>query len=85
MLQMKCTAKCTAVNKKTRAQLWQNVIVGDILEFVVDIKRAGIRRGRTYSTGIKIKNERTKEVTYESFNTIDRYINDIFTFEQLKC
>jgi ribosomal protein L19 len=72
--------KVTKINRKTKAQMFENLKVGDTIQLSVSVKYAGRNRG-TYATYIQIKNIKTGEITHSSFNQID-YILDAFEFKE---
>lgn len=59
----------SGIKRKTKAQMFKNLLVGDVVEFSVPIKRARTNRG-TYATYIEAKNVKTGEVTHSSFNQL---------------
>lgn len=69
----------TNINRKTKAQMFKNLKVGDKIELYVPVKYAGRNRG-TYATYITAKNVNTGETTQSSFNQIS-YLLDAFEFE----
>lgn len=81
-MEMFCIAKCTKINKKSKAQGFQTLEVGDIMIFSISISAPGSRRGRTYASYIKCENKRTGEVGSQSFNEIEKRL-DNYEFEQL--
>jgi hypothetical protein len=66
------------INRKTKAQMFKNLKVGDKIQFYVPIKYAGRNRG-TYATYITAKNLETGESTQNSFNQISSIL-DAFEF-----
>lgn len=69
----------TKINRKTKAKMFQNLKVGDYVQFSAPIKEAGRNRG-TYATYIKCENINTKEVTHSSFNQLPSIL-DAFEFD----
>lgn len=67
------------INRKTKAKMFENLRVGDKLEFLVPIQYAGHNRG-TYATYIIVKNLGTGETTASSFNQLPTILN-AFEFE----
>lgn len=82
-MEMKCRARVKEVKKKTKAEMFKNLQVGDIVRFSVHIGAVGSHRGRTYATCITCRNERTDEYCNKSFNEIERFIG-LFDFEEIK-
>lgn len=74
------TLKVIKINRKTKAKMFENLKVGDIVQFSVPIKQAGRGRSGTYATYIKALNIETGEETESSFNQIP-IILDAFEFE----
>ena len=81
-MEMFCIAKCIKINKKSKAQGFQTLEVGDIMTFSTKIKAAGSSRGRTYASYIKCENKRTGEIGYQSFNEIGNRLGN-YEFEHL--
>ena len=82
-MEMSCIARCTSISKKSKAQGFKTLDVGDIVTFMVPIESAGRNSsGTTYSTYIKCKNNRTEEEGYQSFNMLGRLLEN-YEFEQL--
>ena len=81
---MICIAKCIAIKKKSKAQGFVALEVGDVLEFTIPIKAAGYywRNKGTLASYIKIKNTRTGEDGYQTFNKIDKLLKN-YEFKQL--
>jgi hypothetical protein len=70
----------TKINKKTKAKMFENLKVGDKVEFSVPIKHAGSNHG-TYATYIGIRNVETGEETSSSFNQLPTVLR-AFEFEK---
>lgn len=70
----------TKLNRKTKAQMFQNLKVGDKVQFSIPIKRAGIGRG-THASYICSKNVETGETNFSSFNQLPSIL-DAFEFEE---
>lgn len=71
----------TKLNRKSKAQMFQNLKVGDKVQFSIPIKRAGIGRGK-HASYIQSKNIKTGEVNYSSFNQLPSILN-AFEFEEV--
>ncbi|HEY5561962.1 MAG TPA: hypothetical protein VIK72_09465 [Clostridiaceae bacterium] len=69
----------TKINRKTKAKMFENLKVGDKIEFSVPIKHAGSNRG-TYATYIGVRNVETREETSISFNQLPTVLR-AFEFE----
>lgn len=65
--------------KKTKAKMFENLKMGDSIEFSVPLKPAGRNKG-TYATYITIKNLKTGEETQSSFNQLPIVLKS-FEFE----
>ena len=70
------------VLKKTTAKLFKDLKVGNRIELFVRLEAAGSRRGRTYSTYIKVMNLDTEEVVSKSFNELPKLL-DNFELQEL--
>lgn len=57
------------VKSKTKAKMFENLQVGDVVQFSIPLKSAGRNRG-TYASYIKCENVNSGEVSYNSFNQI---------------
>lgn len=80
-LTLKTTATCTEIHKKSQSPAFKDLKNGDVIEFSVEIKRAGRNRG-TYATYIRCFNPQTNQVSNLSFNQIARTL-DCFKFEEV--
>jgi len=69
----------TKILRKTKAKMFENLKVGDKIEFSVPIKHAGSNRG-TYATYIGVRNVETGEETSSSFNQLPTILH-AFEFE----
>lgn len=72
----------TKINRKTKAKMFEHLVVGDIIEFSVPIKEAG-RNSGTYATYIKATNIKTGETTSSSFNQLPAVLK-AFEFDAVK-
>lgn len=79
-----CTAKCLAVKKKTKAQMFQNVQVGDIIEFSLPLLPVDSRgMGRICVSFVKCVNKRTNEEARLSLNQFELFVDNYFEWEQI--
>ena len=69
MFNMTTTLEVIEIKKKTKAKVFENVEVGDIIKFSVPLKPVGSNRG-TYASYIKIHNITKDEITSKSFNQL---------------
>ena len=77
-MEMSCIARCVSISKKSKAQGFKTLEVGDIVTFTTPIESVGRNsRGGTYSTY-----NRTGEEGYQSFNMLGRLLKN-YEFEQL--
>lgn len=82
-MEMICIARCVSISKKSKAQGFKTLEVGDVVTFTVPIESVGKGvHGTTYATYIKCKNNRTGEEGYQSFNMLGRLLGN-YEFEQL--
>jgi hypothetical protein len=63
----------TKINRKTKAKMFENLKVGDKIQFSVPLKYAGHNRG-TYATYIEVMNMETGETTHSSFNQLPKIL-----------
>lgn len=75
MLTLRTVARVMKVNRKSKSPGFENLQVGDILEFSIQVCRVGSNRGRTYSPYIKILNTRTEKFSELSFNQIESVLS----------
>lgn len=69
--------------KPTKAKMFKDCKVGDVLRLTLPIKPTGRGYNSSYATYIAITNERTLEKTGKSLNEIP-YVFDNFVFEELE-
>lgn len=81
-MEMICIAKCTAIHKESKAQGFSTLKVGDVLTFTATISSPGRGSRGTYAKCIKIKNNKTGEIGYQTFGAIDKRLSN-FEFKQL--
>jgi len=72
----------TAVLKKTKATMFKDVIVGDILHFHMTLKGPGRGGNGIYAKYVGIKNLRTSETSWETLNALDSRL-ECFEYEEL--
>lgn len=82
-LVMRCIARCTKVNGRSRAQMFKNVRVGDEIEFCLAIKPSGRSGSSIYAQYLDIKNLSNQETAKFSLNELGRIMKN-FEFEQVK-
>lgn len=84
-MNLTCVAKCLTVKKKTKAQMFQNVQVGDIIEFTLPLQPVGSKRGigGTYASFVKCVNKRTNEETQFSLNQFGLFLYKCFEWKQM--
>ena len=63
------------IKRKTKAKMFRDVKVGDILQLSVPIEYVGSNRGRSYAVDIKVKNLNSGQVAYKTFNQITSLLN----------
>ncbi|TVX86023.1 hypothetical protein [Paenibacillus agilis] len=71
----------TQINRKTKAQMFQNLKLGSKIQLSIPVKRAGTGRG-TYASYICTENVDTSETNYSSFNQLPALLS-AFEFEEL--
>ena len=72
----------TSIQRKTKAQMFENLKVGDRILFSVSIIRSR-KNLSTYATYITVKNLETGETTKSSFNQLPKILES-FTFTEKK-
>jgi len=78
---LKCKAKCTEIHKKSQSPAFKDLLVGDSVEFSVEIKAVGRNRG-SYAAYIRCFNPKTNQESKLSFNQIGRTL-ECFEFEEV--
>lgn len=63
------------IKKKTKAKMFENLKVGEQIQFSVPLRRVGRNNRGTYATYITAKNIDTGEVTEGSFNQLPKIID----------
>lgn len=56
--------------KKTQAEMFKDIEVGDVIQLSVLPKSVGGSRGRTYAVDVRIDNLTKNAYTYKTFNTL---------------
>ena len=74
--------KIVKINKVTKAKMFENLEVGDVIRMSIPVKGAGSGGRGTYASNIKIENVATGEYTFKTFNEIDNILS-IFEFEAI--
>lgn len=84
-MNLTCTAKCLAIKKKTKAQMFTNVQVGDIIEFTLPLQPTGSKRGigGAYASFVDCVNIRTNEKAQFSLNQFGLFLYQCFEWEQI--
>lgn len=81
-MMLKTKATCTKVHKKSQSPAFKDLRYGDVIEFLVEIKKVGRNRG-TYATYIQCYNPQTNRESYLSFNQIGRTL-ECFDFVEVE-
>ena len=63
------------IKRKTKAKMFCDVKVGDILQLSVLVEHVGSSSGQSYAVHIKIKNLNSGQVTHKTFNQITSLLN----------
>lgn len=82
-MQLKCKATCVKIHKKSQSPAFLNLRYGDIIEFSVEIKRAGNASRGTKATYVRCYNPQTDKISELSFNQIMRVL-DNFDFVEVE-
>ena len=69
--------------RKTSANMFKDIEVGDKLSLSVSVEYAGSNRGSTYATYIKCTNLSKNDVAYKSFNQMPTFL-DFFKLKEVK-
>jgi len=75
--------RVTEIVGKTRARLFGNLKVGDVIEITSKVASVGSSRGRSYSVSLRVEHLRTGNVKYFTYNEIGNYITN-FNFEKVE-
>lgn len=82
-MKMKCKAVVKKVLKKTQAQMFKDLKVGDVVEFSIAIESVGFGYSRaTHAAWIRCKNLTNNDYTFKSFNEIEKFLA-YFVFEEV--
>lgn len=76
-------AEIKEILKPTKAKMFKDCKVGDVLRLTLPIKPSGCGYGTSYVSYIEITNERTLEKTGKSLNQMS-YVLDNFVFKELE-
>ena len=71
------------VLKQTKAKIFTDIKVGDIIQFSTPIEYAGSNRGNTYAVDVKIENLNNKDVSYKTFNQLPKLLEH-FNLEEVE-
>lgn len=83
-MNLTCTVKCLTVKKKTKAKMFKNVQVGDIIEFTLPLRAVGRGdSGGTYASFVDCVNTRTNEKAQFSLNQFGLFLYQCFEWEQI--
>ena len=63
------------INKRTKAEMFKELKVGDKITIEIEIKEAG-RNKASYASYLKITNLKTEEFTYKTFNTLPSILSN---------
>lgn len=74
--------KIVKINKVTKAKMFENLEVGDVIRMSIPVKRAGSGGRGTYASNIKIENIAAGEYAFKTFNEIGSMLS-IFEFEAI--
>ena len=66
-------SKVVSINRKSTSPAFEGLVVGDVLEFRVELTSVGYDK-RTYASYIECVNQRTQAKTLMSFNQSDRIL-----------
>ena len=75
------TLRVSKILKKSSAEMFADLKVGDTVKFSVDLKRAG-RNGGSYATYIKAEHLESGNTNHSSFNQMSSIISR-FEFEEV--
>lgn len=75
MLTLKTKAKVIKIKRNSTSPCFNNLEIGDMIEFSVPIQRAGTAGGRTRPTYITCHNKRTNKESKVTFNQISNIVN----------
>lgn len=71
--------RISKIIKKTNAEMFKDIEVGDTIQLSVLPKSVGGSRGRTYAVDVRIDNLTKNEHVYKTFNTLGMLDNFEFT------
>lgn len=76
------TLRVKRILKKSRAKVFADTLVGDILHFSIKFKSVGSSAKGTHAAYVKIVNMRTSKKNFVSFNRAYMY-DDLFELEEV--
>lgn len=70
--------KVVKILKQSKARMFENVEVGDILQISVPVECVGTSRGRSYAVDILVENlSKVQDRTYKTFNELPRLLKNL--------
>lgn len=76
--------KVVGFNRRTRAKMFENLRIGDLLLLSIPVKAVGRgSRGNSYAPCITVKNLITDEEVYITFNYLPRLLNCFILEEEV--
>lgn len=75
--------RVTKINRKTKAKMFKNIELGDVLIFTCILERLGTTRGNTYAPHVKIENISKKESVHKSFNELGNIMDAFEMTDQI--
>ncbi|AYD82422.1 hypothetical protein HOU35_gp086 [Acinetobacter phage vB_AbaM_B09_Aci05] len=82
-LNFRCYIEITGLaEKKTKAEMFKDVQVGDIISMVISLQRTTSSRGN-YATYVNCLNKRTDALTIKSQSEVFGILNKYFSYKQV--
>lgn len=70
--------KVVKILKQSKARMFENVEVGDILQISVPVECVGTSRGRSHAVDILVENlSKVQDRTYKTFNELPRLLKNL--------
>ncbi|QIW91595.1 hypothetical protein vBAbaMD22_82 [Acinetobacter phage vB_AbaM_D22] len=83
-LHFRCYIEVTALaEKRTKAEMFKDVQVGDTISMVISLQRTTSSRGN-YATYVNCLNKRTDAITIKSQSEVFGILNKYFSYRQVE-
>lgn len=77
--------RVTEIRTKTKAHMFQDIQVGDVLQFKLDMKHTGYASRGTYATYVKVINHTKNDSTVKSQSEMSNILSRTFVLERINA